>query len=154
MDSIISNNLEDTLRIGEAWGQQATAGWVIGLDGDLGAGKTHLVKGIARGMGIQDPVTSPTFTLLQEYTGEKGTLYHLDLYRLETTAAIESAGLDEYLMDPDGVVVVEWMSRWQGPKPDRFRSVKIIWINEDQREIRYEDTGIGNVDPSQDSGGH
>lgn len=142
MAIIISNNLESTFQLGEAWGREAKPGWVIGLDGDLGAGKTHLVKGIARGMGVTDPVTSPTFTLLQEYQGTETSLYHLDLYRLETLEAIESAGLDEYLMNPDGVIVVEWMSRWTGPTPEHFRKAHIRWLEENRREISYEDFGI------------
>ena len=142
MAIIISNNLESTFQLGESWGREAKPGWVIGLDGDLGAGKTHLVKGIARGMGVTDPVTSPTFTLLQEYQGSEISLYHLDLYRLETQEAIESAGLDEYLMNPDGVIVVEWMSRWTGPTPEHFRKAHIRWLEENRREISYEDFGI------------
>ena len=64
MDTITSNSPESTLALGEQWATEARPGWVIGLDGDLGAGKTHLVKGIARGLGITEPITSPTFTLV------------------------------------------------------------------------------------------
>ena len=82
MATIISNSTEETLVIGEAWATEAQTGWVIGLDGDLGAGKTQLVKGLARGLGIAEPVNSPTFTLVCEYGGAT-KLNHLDFYRLQ-----------------------------------------------------------------------
>ena len=78
----ISNSPEETIALGEAWATQARPGMVIGLEGDLGAGKTQLGKGIARGLRISEPVTSPTFTLVSEYNG-KLPLAHLDFYRLE-----------------------------------------------------------------------
>ncbi|MGI4852907.1 MAG: tRNA (adenosine(37)-N6)-threonylcarbamoyltransferase complex ATPase subunit type 1 TsaE [Janthinobacterium lividum] len=79
------------------------------LRGDLGAGKTTLVKGIAQSIGANpDDVTSPTFTLVQEYAGAKRKLYHLDLYRLETDAEVLALGLEEMEADPDAFVVVEW----------------------------------------------
>ena len=79
MDTITSNSPEATLALGEQWAATARPGWVIGLEGDLGAGKTHLVKGIARGLGITEPITSPTFTLVCEYEGRL-KLEHLDFY--------------------------------------------------------------------------
>jgi tRNA threonylcarbamoyladenosine biosynthesis protein TsaE len=93
---------------------------VIGLCGDLGAGKTQLVKGLARGLGIAARVHSPTFALVNIYNGGRLTLYHLDLYRLDTREQILAAGLEEYLK-PEGVTVIEWAERWfgevQSPEP-------------------------------------
>src|SRR3954454_24545534 len=109
MATLISHSPEETLAIGEAWGREAQPGWVIGLSGDLGAGKTQLVKGIARGLGSDARVHSPTFALLNEYTDGRERLFHLDLYRLNSPAAVESAGLEEYLVKPIGVSVVEWI---------------------------------------------
>jgi tRNA threonylcarbamoyladenosine biosynthesis protein TsaE len=150
MATSISHSPAETEALGEAWGRAAKCGLVIALSGDLGAGKTQLVKGIARGLGITTRVHSPTFTLVNVYNGGRLTLFHLDLYRLETTEQILSAGVEEYLR-PDGVAVIEWAERWfgdvQSPKskvqsiPRPFRWVGIESINENERRIDYEDFG-------------
>src|SRR4051794_14910226 len=114
MATLISQSPEETFAIGEAWGREAQRGWVIGLSGDLGAGKTQLVKGIARGLGSNARVHSPTFALLNEYGGGRERLFHIDLYRLNSPADVFSAGLEEYLLNPNGVAVVEWIERWTG----------------------------------------
>jgi tRNA threonylcarbamoyladenosine biosynthesis protein TsaE len=154
MATSISHSPAETESLGEMWGRAAKSGLVIGLSGDLGAGKTQLVKGLARGLGITTRVHSPTFTLVNVYPGGRLTLFHLDLYRLETHEQILSVGLEDYL-SPDGVTVIEWAERWfQGPKseaqsptfqvhrfPDCFRWVKIESLNENERRISYEDFG-------------
>ena len=89
---------------------------MIGLCGDLGAGKTQLVKGLARGLGITARVHSPTFTLVNLYPGGRLALAHVDLYRLATREQIIAAGLEEYFV-PAGVTVIEWAERWFG-KPE------------------------------------
>lgn len=111
MATFISHSPAETESLGETWGREAKHGLVIALSGDLGAGKTQLVKGIARGLGIGGRVHSPTFTLVNIYNGGRLTLYHLDLYRLETAEQISSAGLEEYFR-PEGVAVIEWAERW------------------------------------------
>src|SRR5258708_40031451 len=93
----ISHSPAETAALGETWGQAAHSGLVIGLCGDLGAGKTQLVKGFARGLGIDAGVHSPTFALVNVYTAGRLRLFHLDLYRLETPEHIIGAGLEEYL---------------------------------------------------------
>src|SRR3954468_5343935 len=117
MATLISHSPEETLAIGEAWGREAGPGWVIGLSGDLGAGKTQLVKGIARGLGSSARVHSPTYALLNQYLGGRLVLIHLDLYRLNGRADVISAGLEEYLARPEGVTVVEWVERWSDAQP-------------------------------------
>ena|SRR5882672_1986665 len=112
MVTFISHSPEETAALGEQWGREARPGWVIGLTGDLGAGKTQLVKGIARGLGITARVQSPTFALVNEYREGRLPLAHLDLYRLETIEQIISAGLEEYFARPPGVAVIEWCERW------------------------------------------
>ena len=145
-----SHSAAETESLGEEWGRDAKHGLVIALSGDLGAGKTQLVKGIARGLGIGTRVHSPTFTLVNIYTGGRLTLFHLDLYRLETCEQILSAGLEEYLK-PDGVAVIEWAERWfDDVQSSKFkvqrslanvRRVRIETVSENERRISYEDFG-------------
>ena len=145
---IISHSPAETESLGEQLGRAARRGLVIALTGDLGAGKTQLVKGIARGLGIAARVHSPTFTLVNEYGGGRLKLFHLDLYRLETRAQILSAGMEEFL-EPDGVAVIEWAERWFGERStlniqhptSNFRTVEIKVLSETEREIIYDDFG-------------
>lgn len=149
MEMFLSRSPEETARLGEEWGRTAAAGWVVGLLGDLGAGKTELVKGLARGLGFMARVQSPTFALVNHHVGGRLDLFHLDLYRLELPAHIVAAGLEEYLYHPAGVAVVEWMDRWLGsdpaalrvPRPRHYRQVSIEAVSESERRIIYEDFG-------------
>jgi tRNA threonylcarbamoyladenosine biosynthesis protein TsaE len=138
MPVVVSNSPEETLRLGEQWGRDAKPGWVIGLTGDLGAGKTQLVKGIARGLGIAGRIQSPTFTLIHEYREGRLPLYHIDLYRLDTAQQVFAAGLEEYFSQTDGVTVVEWAERYP-LKADRHARIEAS--GESQRRITYEDSG-------------
>jgi len=145
MATFISHNPEETESLGERWGRAAQTGLVIGLSGDLGAGKTQLVKGLARGLGIPALVHSPTFTLVNEYGGGRLRLFHLDLYRLETRRQMVSAGLEEFLQ-PDGVTVIEWAERLLANEHptsslENVRRVKIEILNEKERKFFYDDFG-------------
>ena len=165
MATLISHSPAETIALGEQWGRVAQSGLVIGLSGDLGAGKTQFVKGLARGLDITSRVHSPTFALLNIYTGGRLTLFHADLYRLDTPEQIAAAGLEEYL-SPAGVTVIEWAERWLGESPQgRARSplraagtaansqrraedcapylswVQIDVLSETERCITYEDPG-------------
>ena len=151
MATLISRSPEETLALGEEWGRQAQRGWVIGLSGDLGAGKTQLVKGIARGLGSPGRVHSPTFALLNEYVGGRLPLFHIDLYRLNNQEEVIGAGLEEYLLSPDGIAVVEWIERWlpeeqQTPNNGKrlnaiTRIARMETLSEMERRITYEDPG-------------
>ncbi len=118
---------------------------LFGLAGELGAGKTRLVRGIAKGLGATDRVHSPTFALLNEYPSGRHPLFHLDLYRLDTPHLIVEAGLEEYLVGPDGISVVEWIEHWICPGtatfPRRFRLACLDTAGESERWITYEDIG-------------
>ncbi len=147
-----SHSPADTEALGEAWGRTVQHGEVIALSGDLGAGKTALVRGLARGLGCTSRVHSPTFTLVNVYAGGRLPLFHLDLYRLETLAQIHGAGVDEYLQ-PDGVAVIEWAERMIGEHPTSniehptsnpqkpLRRVSIEILDNNTRRITYEDSG-------------
>jgi tRNA threonylcarbamoyladenosine biosynthesis protein TsaE len=122
-----------TAALGEDLGRVLRPGDVVLLYGDLGAGKTAFVRGMARGIGANpDEVTSPTFTIVQEYAGSSATLYHVDLYRLEGPE-IDDLGLED-LVSGDGIVAIEWAERWKG-RPDDVTEVRIEDIGDDRRRI-------------------
>jgi tRNA threonylcarbamoyladenosine biosynthesis protein TsaE len=146
MTEITSDSPEQTSDLGRQWGRQAEPGWVIGLSGELGAGKTQLVKGLAEGLGISERVQSPTFALVHQYTRGRIPLVHIDLYRLDTPSQIIGAGLEQFIYDPTVVVVIEWIERWFGNEPPSlaagamYRHVRIEPLSETSRRIRYADT--------------
>lgn len=102
----IVTNVEQTYKIGEQLGSLVNSGDIICLIGDLGTGKTHLSKGIAKGLNVEDHITSPTFTIVNEYTGRL-KLYHFDVYRVNDPDEIAAIGFDEYIFG-DGVSIIEW----------------------------------------------
>jgi tRNA threonylcarbamoyladenosine biosynthesis protein TsaE len=129
----VTSTEEETSAAGETLARSLRGGDVVLLYGELGAGKTAFVRGLARGLGADpDDVSSPTFTLVQEYTGPHGTLYHVDLYRLEP-AEVDDLGLEE-LVSGEGVVAIEWAERWRG-RPDDVYEVRIEDIGNEQRRI-------------------
>jgi tRNA threonylcarbamoyladenosine biosynthesis protein TsaE len=149
MGTFISHSPAETQSFGENWGRKAGRGLVLGLSGDLGAGKTLFVKGLARGLESDALVHSPTFTLVNIYTGGRLTLFHLDLYRLETLEQILDAGLADFL-HPDGVAAIEWAERWPGIQElehrqqetgHKIRWIRIDTLSETERSITYDDTG-------------
>ncbi|EGY80117.1 tRNA (adenosine(37)-N6)-threonylcarbamoyltransferase complex ATPase subunit type 1 TsaE [Peptoniphilus indolicus] len=117
------DNLEIMEKFGENLGSLLQAGDVICLNGELGAGKTTLTKSIAKGMGIEDYVTSPTFSIINEYYG-KLNLYHFDTYRLENVEEVSYLGFDEYFYG-DGVCVIEWADRIAAFLPEEYLEINI-----------------------------
>lgn len=142
MTIFISHSPAETEALGEKFGRVAQSGVVFALSGELGAGKTQFVKGFARGLGITARVHSPTFTLVNEYGGGRLTLFHLDLYRLETPAQIQAAGLEDFLQ-PDGVAVVEWAERIYDLRftIHDLKKIQIEITGESERRIVYDDFG-------------
>jgi tRNA threonylcarbamoyladenosine biosynthesis protein TsaE len=134
--NLISNGPADTARIGRILGEGLKAGDVVALVGELGAGKTCLTQGIARGLGVPEAyaVTSPTFTLINEYPGREAALFHVDLYRLQDEADLADMGYEEYLSGP-GVLVIEWADKIGGAVPDGAFCVAMIYLDEDVRQI-------------------
>ena len=111
MALFISNSVEETIAAGRTHGRNATKGDVFALTGQLGAGKTHFVKGLVAGIGAPGEATSPTFTLIHEYTGGRVPVYHFDFFRIEDRPSAERLGLDEYFYG-DGICVVEWADKF------------------------------------------
>jgi tRNA threonylcarbamoyladenosine biosynthesis protein TsaE len=133
MRQVDTNSETETSEAGEALARSLKPGDVVLLYGDLGAGKTAFVRGMARGLGANpDDVSSPTFTIVQEYAAPAVTLYHVDLYRLEPTE-IDDLGLDD-LVSGDGIVAIEWADRWRG-RPDDVAEVRIESDGEEGRRI-------------------
>ncbi|HSF73057.1 MAG TPA: tRNA (adenosine(37)-N6)-threonylcarbamoyltransferase complex ATPase subunit type 1 TsaE, partial [Microcoleus sp.] len=133
---------EATRKFGVALGRSLPAGTVILLQGDLGAGKTTLVQGIAEGLGISDSIESPTFTLINEYFGGRIPLYHLDLYRLEPEE-VEALHLESYWdgLEMDlGIVAIEWAERLQY-QPENYWQISLSYLD-NGRQIEL----IGNGD--------
>ena len=102
-----SYSAEETLRIGQMLGEKVPAGTVVCLEGDLGVGKTVFVKGVARGLGVHEPVCSPTFTIVKEYRDGRIPLFHFDVYRIEDPEEMYEIGYEEYFFG-DGVCLIEW----------------------------------------------
>jgi tRNA threonylcarbamoyladenosine biosynthesis protein TsaE len=143
MATHISQSPEETELLGERLAQTLRPGAVLGLIGELGAGKTQFVKGIVRGLGIKKRIHSPTFTLVNEYLSEKIRCYHLDLYRLENSQQILSAGLDQYVAMDDAVTIIEWFDRWSAdlPQPKTGMIIRIKTCDVAGRELTYEAVG-------------
>ncbi len=133
MMKIITRSPEETQALGEALGKAARKGDLILLWGELGAGKTCLVQGIAKGLGVQGPVRSPTFVLMTQHKGRL-MLYHIDLYRLDDLREIDDLGLDEYI-EGDGLSVVEWADKAMPLFPKEHLLVELKHQGEQQRLI-------------------
>ena len=134
------NSVQDTIKFGEKLGKLLIAGDIIFLNGDLGAGKTTLSKSIGEGLGVQEYITSPTFTLINEYEGRL-PLYHFDLYRLDSYEELEELGVEDYFYG-NGVCLIEWAEKFSEDLPENRLEV---WINrgktDDERYIKLKAFG-------------
>lgn len=134
----ISNSHEETFSFAKEFGKNIEPPSVIALYGDLGAGKTVFTKGLALGLGIIEDITSPTFSLMEKYEGEK-PLYHFDLYRIENLNEFENLRFEEY-WEGDGVSVIEWPEKAGDLLPENRINIFIEYIDESRREITVEYT--------------
>ena len=126
----------ETEQVGEDLGRTLARGTALLLYGQLGAGKTAFIRGLARGLGADpEEVSSPTFTIVQEYAGSSAALHHIDLYRLEP-AEIEDLGLDD-LLDGGSIVAIEWADRWPGRPRDAIE-IRIEAAGDDRRLIHVD----------------
>ena len=133
MAKFISKSREDTEQFAFEYAKTLQAGDVIILDGEMGAGKTVFCKGLARGLEIEEEVTSPTYAYMNDYDGR---LFHYDCYRIESVAQAESLGLADYF-DMGGVCVVEWAQNIAPLLPEGCKRVVIKKLSENEREIDY-----------------
>ena len=131
---ITSQSAADTIQLGRQLAATLRPGAVLALTGDLGAGKTCLVKGLAAGLGITQNVTSPTFTIIHEYHGGQLPLYHIDLYRLDTVQQTFDIGIEDYL-NSDGATVIEWAERIESLLPANTIYTRFTLLNDTSRQI-------------------
>ena len=130
---IITRSAEETIELGRKIGTILKPDEVVALTGQLGAGKTTLIQGIAEGLGVKDYVTSPSFIIINEYQG-RFPFYHVDLYRLDEGAEVLDLGIEEYF-DRGGVCVIEWAERLGGLKPKLCHEIEIEIVTENERKI-------------------
>ena len=133
---LLTNSESETLDVARSLGNTLSAGAVVALTGDLGAGKTVFAQGIAESLDIREQITSPTFTLINEYRGRL-RLYHMDLYRLDSTREIEDIGIVDYLYG-DGVCVIEWAEKLGELMPPDAIAVSLRPSGKTRREIQIE----------------
>ena len=137
---IQTNSAEETRALGEKLSKRLQAGDVVVLEGDLGAGKSELARGIARGLGVKETVTSPSFTILNVYESGRVPLYHFDWYRLESAEELYELGMDEYL-GGDGIALVEWPGRCPEAVPEDCLLIRLDAEGETTRRITSESRG-------------
>ncbi len=139
--SVLSRSVRQTQSLGARLGKLLTGGEIIGLIGELGAGKTCFVRGMAEGLevGPKAWIRSPTFTLINEYHGRL-PVYHIDLYRVASCDQLESLNLREYLYS-DGVSLVEWFEHLPAGEVDEYMEVKLAYANGSRREITFSTHG-------------
>lgn len=135
-----TNSCEETEQFAEEWGKNLVGGEVILLQGDLGAGKTHFVKGLARALGVKDVVTSPTFALHNIYYGTDLTLNHFDFYRVDDSAEVEMLGLTDFFYEKNAVSAIEWSENIFDLLPQKVLKVKITKLSDNCREIQIENS--------------
>jgi len=144
---LTTRSAAETQELGERLGQLLQPGHVVALVGELGAGKTCLTQGIARGLGVEGPVTSPTFIMVNEYrTASGATFYHIDCYRFEKNGVAQALviGVDE-LLGGDGICVVEWAERIEPLLPQERLTVTLIYVDHSSRHLRFEASGQRHV---------
>ena len=133
----ITHSPEETIVFGRSLAAELSPPLIVLLGGDLGAGKTTLVKGIAEGFRAAraEDVTSPTFTLVHEYRGPHTTLYHIDLYRIDTERDLETLGLDD-LLAPNSILLIEWGEKFPSLQRDQNLEIRLERVGETRRRIQ------------------
>lgn len=152
---MISRSAEETINFAQKFTQKLKGGEIIGLIGELGSGKTTFVKGLAEGLGVKEPITSPTFVILKEYAFRHAILrplihlrgvskrlrkfVHIDAYRVENLDDIKSVGVEDYLGRKDVVMVIEWAEKIREILPETTIYIEFKFVDEKSRKIVIED---------------
>ena len=133
---MITSSANETMDFAYELAKKTKAPKIIVLSGDLGAGKTTFTKGFAKGLGINEIITSPTFTLLNEYEG-KEKMYHFDMYRINDESEAVEFGILDYFNDPKAIVVIEWYQNIAGLLPKHYIQININKIDDNKREFEF-----------------
>lgn len=133
---VYSCSAKETEQIGEKFASELKGNEIIAFYGDLGAGKTTFVRGIANFFGIKDEVSSPTFSLVHEYHGKDIAIYHFDMYRIESVEDLESTGFFDYI--DRGIILIEWSENIEKYLPEDIIKVTIEKVDEDSRAMEIE----------------
>ena len=142
---------KDTFELGRKIGEEAGPGQIYTLDGDLGVGKTVFTKGLARGLGIREPVNSPTFTIVQEYRDGRLPLYHFDVYRIEDPEEMEEIGYDDYFFG-EGVCLIEWAEKIRELLPEKV--IRITIEKQLEKGFDYRTIIIEGMEEEHEDTGH
>ena len=144
--TFVSHSPDETIAFAEKVGSLLKGGDIIAYKGGMGAGKTTFTRGLCKGLGLPDEVTSPTFALVNEYRGDEITLYHFDMYRISGEGDLETTGFYDYI-SPESVIAVEWSENIEDCLPKDIITIEIETTDENERKItvfgdeRFEDTG-------------
>jgi tRNA threonylcarbamoyladenosine biosynthesis protein TsaE len=144
--TIVTNSFTETQNVGEYVASHLSGGNILLLYGDLGAGKTTFMQGVAKGLGIGRRIISPTFTIVRKYEisnvkypmSSDTCLYHIDLYRTESEENLKGIGLEEILLEKRAIVAIEWPEKLGGLVPERRWEVRFEWLTENERKITIE----------------
>lgn len=137
---MLSKSFGRTQKIAADLTNRLSGGEIFGLVGNLGSGKTAFVQGIAKGLGVKEKITSPTFVILKEYrTSKKFSLVHIDLYRLKTLQDVLDVGLADYLGKKDKVCLIEWADKIKNYLPKKSKIIKFKFIDKNTREINIKE---------------
>lgn len=138
MTEKICNSLQDTQNLANEFAKSLWGGEVVTLSGDLGAGKTTFTQCLAKSLGVTEPVTSPTFTLMNQYHSGKIKLYHFDMYRIEDIDEILETGLTEFFEQKDAVCIIEWAENIKSLLPKKLIKISIQKLGENKRKFVIE----------------
>lgn len=142
MKTLITTSFEETQKLGFEFGQKLKGGEVVLLRGDLGSGKTTFVQGLAKGLGVEQRIISPTFIIMRSYAISNqqsaiSNFYHIDLYRIESERDIEGLGILELMGDSENIVVIEWPEKIEHLLPDNKIDLSFEYIEEDKRKVSF-----------------
>jgi tRNA threonylcarbamoyladenosine biosynthesis protein TsaE len=138
MQKIVTSSVEETKNFAEEFAKTLNKGDVLCFYGDLGSGKTSFVQGLAKGLGIERRIISPTFIIVRSYDIDKGAFYHIDLYRTESKNDLISLGIDQLLESKDNILAIEWAEKLKDLKPNRRIDLRFRELSENSREITIE----------------
>jgi tRNA threonylcarbamoyladenosine biosynthesis protein TsaE len=139
MKTFLTHSRQETIELGKSFAQSLSPGSVVGLFGDLGSGKTHFVMGVCEALAVQGHVTSPTFTIINEYPASFGTVVHIDLYRIKSRVEIAELGLEEYF-NTMCICLIEWAETALEFLPSHHHIVKMtLGSTDEEREITIQE---------------